>query len=79
MMPTEPWIPPKRFLSAVSAAEADEVDRLRSLAYPAQFKVVAARLNLRPIPDDPVSPMRMPFALTGKHRPHDRQLSADYG
>ncbi len=79
MTPTAPWIPPKRFLSAVSAAVADEVDRLRTLAYPAQFKVAAARLNYRPIPDDPVSPMRMPFALTGKHRPPDRQLSADYG
>jgi hypothetical protein len=79
MTPTAPWIPPKRFLSAVSAAVADEVDRLRTLAYPAQFKVAAARLNFRSIPEDPVSPMRMPFALTGDHGPHDRQLRADYG
>lgn len=78
MTPTAPWIPPKRFLSA-AAAVADEVVRLRTLAYPAQFKVAAARLNFRPIPDDPVSPMRMPFALTGDHGPHDRQLRADYG
>lgn len=79
MTPTAHWIPPKRFLSAVSAAVADEVDRRRTLAYLAQLMVPAARLNFRPLPDDPVSPKRMPFALTGDHGPPDRQLRADYG
>ncbi len=70
---------PRLNFTAVSAAVADEVDRRRTLAYLAQLKFPAARLNFRPIPDDPVSPMRMPFALTGDHGPHDRQLRADYG